>query len=225
MRERYAMIKIAPSILAADFSRLSDEIHRAEQAGADLLHIDVMDGHFVPNLTLGPFIVEAIKRVASIPLDVHLMIEEPHKFISRFASAGADIITFHLEVSSDPIALAEAIRKLKVRAGVSLSPPTPPEPYVEAVRRVDNVLVMTVNPGFGGQKFIEETLPKIRSLRRMLGPEADLQVDGGIDGDTVVKVASAGANSIVAGTYLFGSADMSAKVALLRKKARENFCP
>ncbi len=217
------MIKIAPSLLAADFSCLGDEIRRAEDSGADLLHVDVMDGHFVPNLTLGPFIVEAIKRVATIPLDVHLMIEEPQKFIGAFARAGADSLTFHLEVSSDPPALCDLISELRVRPGVSLNPATPYEPYEQAIRAVDKVLVMTVNPGFGGQEFIEDTVPKIRAIRKILGADAEVQVDGGIDSESIVKVAGAGANCIVVGSYLFGSEDMRATLALLRKKAEENF--
>ena len=213
---------IAPSILASDFARLADEIARAEAGGADLLHLDVMDGHFVPNLTIGPAVVEKVRAVTGLPLDVHLMIEEPARFIEAFAKAGADNITFHAEVVGEPQALAARIHELGCAAGVTVNPDTPAERLRPAVAYVDMVLVMSVFAGFGGQKFIPEVLPKMRSIRGWLRPDQRLEVDGGIDSETVGPAAAAGADTIVAGTAIFRApgGDYAAAIATLRRHAR-----
>jgi len=218
-----ASIKIAPSLLAADFSRLSDEIRKVEEAGADWLHVDVMDGHFVPNITLGPFIVEAMKRSARIPLDVHLMIEKPADYAKSFIEAGADILTFHIETKNSPVELFEMIKREGVKAGVSLSPDTGIDESQEVYKLVDKVLIMTVYPGFGGQGFIEEMLPKIAKMRRLIGREKDLQIDGGVNFETLAGAASAGANVIVAGTFIFGSDNVKDVIRRLRDIADSNF--
>ena len=221
--KKLPFIRIAPSLLAADFTCLEREIHRAEEAGADLLHVDVMDGHFVPNITLGPFIVEAVKRLTQVPLDVHLMIEEPEKFIEAFARSGADYLTYHLEVARFSGHLNDLICKAGAKPGISVSPETPLDGSEETLRQVGKVLVMTVRPGFGGQAFLEETLPKIRQARDIVGPGGDVQVDGGVDLSTVVKVAEAGANNIVAGTFLFGASDMRKAMEELRRLAEAHY--
>ena len=218
-----AGIKIAPSLLAADFSRLGDEIKKVEDAGADWLHVDVMDGHFVPNITLGPFIVEAMKRSARIPLDVHLMIEKPADYAKNFIDAGADILTFHIEAMDSPIELFEMIKGEGVKAGVSLSPDTDIDESEEVYRLVDKVLIMTVHPGFGGQGFIKEMLPKIAKMRRLIGAEKDLQIDGGVNFETLADAASAGTNVIVAGTSIFGSDDVKDMIKRLRDIGERNF--
>jgi ribulose-phosphate 3-epimerase len=212
---------IAPSILASDFAHLADEIARAEQGGADLLHVDVMDGHFVPNLTLGPVVVEKIRAVTDLPLDVHLMITDPARFIQAFASAGADSITFHAEVVSDPAALAARIRELGCEAGVTVNPDQPPERLKPALAHVDVVLMMSVFAGFGGQKFIADVLPKIRTVKGWLTEGQRLEVDGGINADTIGPAAEAGADVIVAGTAIFGapSGDYAAEISRLRSIA------
>jgi ribulose-phosphate 3-epimerase len=200
------MIKLAPSILSADFARLGEQIEEAERAGADYVHVDVMDGHFVPNITIGPAVVASIRRVTSLPLDVHLMIEHPERYISDFANAGADIITVHVEATPHLQATIRSIKELGARAGVSLNPPTPVVAVEEFLRHVDLVLVMSVNPGFGGQSFIPETLPKIAAVRRLLddrGLAAELEVDGGINADNAPDVVRAGATVLVAGNSIF----------------------
>jgi ribulose-phosphate 3-epimerase len=200
------MIKLAPSILSADFARLGEQIEEAERAGADYVHVDVMDGHFVPNITIGPAVVASIRRVTSLPLDVHLMIEHPERYISDFANAGADIITVHVEATPHLQATIRSIKELGARAGVSLNPPTPVVAVEEFLRHVDLVLVMSVNPGFGGQSFIPETLPKIAAVRRLLddrGLAAELEVDGGINADNAPEVVKAGATVLVAGNSIF----------------------
>jgi ribulose-phosphate 3-epimerase len=200
------MIKLAPSILSADFARLGEQIAEAVRAGADYIHVDVMDGHFVPNITIGPAVVASIRRVTSLPLDVHLMIEHPERYISDFANAGADIITVHVEATPHLQATIRSIKELGARAGVSLNPPTPVVAVEEFLRHVDLVLVMSVNPGFGGQSFIPETLPKIAAVRRLLddrGLAAELEVDGGINADNAPDVVRAGATVLVAGNSIF----------------------
>jgi len=216
-------IAIAPSILASDFAHLADEVARAEQGGADLLHVDVMDGHFVPNITIGPAVVEKLRAVTDLLLDVHLMIEEPARFIQAFASAGADNITFHAEVVADPQALAARIHELGCSAGVTVNPDQPAERLRAAVPHVDMVLMMTVFAGFGGQKFIADVLPKIREVRGWLRDDQRLEVDGGINRDTVGQAAAAGADLIVAGTAIFGAPgrDYGAEIAELRRLAVE----
>jgi len=200
------MIKLAPSILSADFARLGEQIAEAAGAGADYIHVDVMDGHFVPNITIGAPVVASIRPVTSLPLDVHLMIEHPEQYISDFVKAGADIITVHVEASPQLYSAIRLIKELGVKAGVSLNPPTPVSTVTEFIPHVDLVLVMSVNPGFGGQSFIPETLPKIESIRKILddrGLSAELEVDGGINADNAPDIVKAGANVLVAGNSVF----------------------
>jgi len=219
------MIKIAPSILSADFSRLEQEVRRAEKAGADLIHIDVMDGHFVPNITIGPVVVKSIRSKTNIPLDVHLMIEDPDKYIDVFAEAGADIITVHVEACTNLKKIFDHIRKLSKIVGISLNPSTPIVRIEHVLKQVDMVLLMTVNPGFGGQKFIRSVLPKIKELKQMIdnaGLPIDIEVDGGIDEITATDVVKAGANILVAGTAVFKATDIAKAITKLRGKGNSN---
>jgi ribulose-phosphate 3-epimerase len=200
------MIKLAPSILSADFARLGEQIDEVARAGADYIHVDVMDGHFVPNITIGAAVVASIRPVTSLPLDVHLMIEHPERYISEFVHAGADIITVHVEASPHLQSTIELIKKLGARAGVSINPATPIGAVEEFLRHVDLVLVMSVNPGFGGQSFIPETLPRIANMRKLLddrGLSAELEVDGGINADNGPDIVKAGAMVLVAGNSIF----------------------
>jgi ribulose-phosphate 3-epimerase len=218
------MKKIAPSILSADFSRLGDEIRAVEAAGADYIHIDVMDGHFVPNITIGPLIVEAARRVTSLPLDVHLMIENPDRYIPDFAAAGADIIVVHAEAVHHLHRTVQLIKSLGKKAGVSLNPATPLNVLDYVIADLDLVLLMTVNPGFGGQSFIEACLPKIQALRAMLdrrGGEAELEVDGGVKASNIARIAHTGADVFVAGSAVFGSPDYAATIAEMKRLTRE----
>jgi ribulose-phosphate 3-epimerase len=210
-------IRIAPSLLAADFARLADEVRSVEAGGADWLHLDVMDGHFVPNLTFGPVVVAAIKKVASKPLDVHLMITDPWRYADAFLDAGADLLTFHVEVADngDVPALLAQIKKRGRKAGMSLQPDTPAQALAPYVRDLDLVLVMSVFAGFGGQKFMASVLPKVAELRR-LGFRGEVSMDGGIGGTTIADSARAGTNVFVAGTAVFGAADRTARIAELR---------
>ncbi len=203
-------LKIAPSILSADFARLGQEVAEAEAAGGDYIHVDVMDGHYVPNITVGPMVVKAVRRATSLPLDVHLMIEAPERYLADFCAAGANGLTVHPETCPHLHRTVQQIKELGCWAGVALNPSTPLVSLEEILPDVDLVLVMTVNPGFGGQSFIRGMLSKIRRLRAMLdelGSEADLEVDGGIDPDTAPLVVEAGANVLVAGSAIFGAAE------------------
>jgi ribulose-phosphate 3-epimerase len=218
------MKKIAPSILSADFSRLGDEIRALEAAGADYIHVDVMDGHFVPNITIGPLIVEAARRVTNLPLDVHLMIENPDRYIPDFAAAGADIIVVHAEAVNHLHRTVQLIKSLGKRAGVSLNPATPLNVLEYVLDDLDLVLLMTVNPGFGGQSFIDACLPKIHALRAMLdrrGSEAELEVDGGVKTANIARISHAGADVFVAGSAVFGTSDYGATIAELKHLAQE----
>ena len=200
------MIKLAPSILSADFARLGEQVAEVARAGADYIHVDVMDGHFVPNITIGASVVASIRSLTSLPLDVHLMIEHPERYISEFVHAGADIITVHVEASPHLHGAIELVKKLGARAGVSLNPPTPIGAAEEFLHHVDLVLIMSVNPGFGGQPFIPETLPRIENMRKILddrGLSAELEVDGGITAGNAPGIVKAGANVLVAGNSVF----------------------
>jgi len=204
------MIKLAPSILSADFARLGEQIDEVARAGADYIHVDVMDGHFVPNITIGAPVVASIRRVTSLPLDVHLMIEHPERYISEFINAGADIITVHVEASPHLHSTIRLIKELGVKAGVSLNPPTPLSAADEFIHHVDLVLIMSVNPGFGGQSFMPETLPRIANMRKILDnrkPGVELEVDGGINADNAPDIVEAGANVLVAGNSVFRAED------------------
>lgn len=208
-------ILIAPSILAADFGNLSAECSAMEAAGADWLHVDVMDGHFVNNITFGPDQVRAVRRAVGLPLDVHLMISEPARYFERFLDAGADILTFHIEAIAEPASILSEIRRRGKRCGLVLKPATPPEAVLPYLSYVDVVMVMTVEPGFGGQSLQIELLEKFRVLRAA-APDLLLEVDGGINAQNVSQVTAAGCNVIVAGSALFGGTDYREKVATMR---------
>ena len=217
-----APIRIAPSILAADFGHLADEIAAVSQAGADWIHVDVMDGHFVPNLTLGPVIVEAARRATELPLDVHLMIEAPERSIESYVKAGADRIGVHVETCPHLHRTLAQIRELGAQACVVLNPSTPAEAVEPVLGDTDQVLVMSVNPGYGGQSFIEGVLPKIKKLREWITErelEVEIEIDGGISAGTIGRSARAGANVFVAGTAVFRAPDYAAAIAALRKEA------
>ncbi len=216
------MIKIAPSILSADFSRLGEEIAAVDAAGADYIHIDVMDGHFVPNITIGPLIVDAVRKVTQKPLDVHLMIENPDLYIPGFAEAGADIIVVHEEAVPHLHRTVQLIKSFGKKAGVSINPGTPVNTLDTILDDLDLVLVMTVNPGFGGQSFIDNCLPKIEALREMIvarGLHVELEVDGGVKIDNIGKIAKAGADVFVAGSAVFNADDYAETIATLRSNA------
>ncbi len=208
-------LKIAPSLLSADFASLATEIARVEKAGCDMIHIDVMDGHFVPNITVGPFIVKAIRKVTRLPLDTHLMIENPEKYVAQFIAAGSDGVTVHAEACESNLGdVLRMIRSKGAKCGVSLKPATPLSALEAHLNDIDMVLLMTVNPGFGGQSFMPEVLPKIQALRKIFNK--DIEVDGGINSETAKLVVAAGANVLVAGTAIFGQADVEQAIRGLR---------
>lgn len=210
-------ILVAPSLLASDFARLGDEIRRADEAGADLFHLDVMDGHFVPNLTVGPGVLKALRPHTAKPIEAHLMITDPLAWAPRFAEAGADAITFHIETVDDPLAAARAIRALGVAAGVSLNPPTPMAALEPLRGAVDFALVMTVNPGFGGQSFMPGPLAKVRALASDW--KIPVIVDGGVGPETAADAARAGATVLVAGTAVFGGPNLAQRIEAIRSAA------
>ena len=216
--------KIAPSILSADFTRLAEEVRAVEEAGADYIHVDVMDGHFVPNITIGPLVVKAVRRTTRLPLDVHLMISNPDGFIEAFVKAGADIVTIHAEAATHLHRSLHYIRTAGARPSVSLNPSTPPDLIEYVLGDVDMILVMTVNPGFEAQAFIPGMVPKIMKLRRMLeerGLSTDIEVDGGISPKTISKVSAAGANVFVAGSGIFYSENYAETIRAMREKIAE----
>ncbi|RMF04957.1 MAG: ribulose-phosphate 3-epimerase [Chloroflexi bacterium] len=214
-------VLFAPSILSADFARLGDHVREAETAGADWIHVDVMDGHFVPNITIGPLIVKALRPVTNLPLDVHLMIENPERYLADFARAGADRITVHVETCPHLHRTIQQIRELGLKPGVTLNPATPVSVLSEILPYVDLVLIMSVNPGFGGQSYIATSTAKIRQLRRMLadiGSEADVQIDGGVNTKTIREIVEAGANVLVAGSAIFNNkASVAENLQTLRR--------
>lgn len=213
------MIKVAPSILSADFSKLGDEIKKVDVAGADWIHIDVMDGHFVPNLTFGAPVVKCVRKVTDLPFDVHLMIENPEKYIGDFKKAGADIITVHQEACPDLPDIIKKIKALDVKVGVSINPATPVDTVKSVLTDIDMVLVMSVNPGFGGQSYIHSVTPKIKELKEIRENEGlsfIIEVDGGIDEKTAPEAVNAGADVLVAGSYIYKSEDVAEKIRIIK---------
>lgn len=218
------MIKIAPSILAADFSKLGEEVLEVEKAGADWIHIDVMDGHFVPNISFGAAVMEAVRPLTKLPFDVHLMIENADRYIEDFAKAGADYITVHVEASPHLHRTIQLIRSFGVKPGVVLNPHTPVEAILPILEDIDLVLFMTVNPGFGGQKFIGSVLPKVEQLAEIIkekGLHIDIEIDGGINEETIVDCAKAGANVFVAGSAIYGKEDRAKALQSIKKAGQE----
>ncbi|WP_020674637.1 ribulose-phosphate 3-epimerase [Geopsychrobacter electrodiphilus] len=216
------MVKIAPSILSADFTRLGEEVAAIAAAGADYVHVDVMDGHFVPNITIGPLVVDGLRKVTELPFDVHLMIENPDLYIPEFARAGADIITVHQEAVHHLHRTVQLIKSQGKRAGVSINPATPVSSLEVILDDLDLVLIMSVNPGFGGQSFIENCLPKIEQLRKMIdarGLRVELEVDGGVKPDNIGRIAAAGADVFVAGSAVFSMSDYAATIRALKENA------
>ena len=219
------MILIAPSILSADGSRLHEEIAAVEKAGADWIHIDVMDGHFVPNITMGPAIISALRKTTKLPFDVHLMIENPEKYIESFARAGADIITVHVEAANHLHRTIDIIKKAGKKAGVSLNPATPLTQIEEILTDIDLLLIMTVNPGFSGQQFIQTALPKISKAKKMLSTLSHkplLEVDGGVNLQNIAGIARAGADVLVAGASVFGTDDYQKTIPALKAAANND---
>ncbi len=218
-------IRVAPSILSADFGRLAEEVRAVEAAGADLVHVDVMDGRFVPNITGGPLVVSAVRKVTKLPVDVHLMIVEPERYVEAFARAGADVVSVHAEVSPHLHRTLQAIRSAGARPAVALNPSTPLSAVEWVIGDCEMVLVMTVNPGFGGQKYVDACTEKIRALRALAdarNPALEIEVDGGVKPDTAAIVGAAGANVLVAGTAVFGEKDYREAIRAIRAGASTN---
>ncbi|MEK6759076.1 MAG: ribulose-phosphate 3-epimerase [Deltaproteobacteria bacterium] len=223
-RDMTKKMKISPSILSADFTRLGEQLHALEDAGADYIHVDVMDGRFVPNITIGPFIVEAARRATKVPLDVHLMIEEPERFINDFARAGSDIITVHAEATRHLHKVIQSIKEHGLKAGVSINPATPVGAIRPVIGDIDLILVMSVNPGFSGQGFIPASLDKIREAREMIaasGRDIELEVDGGIKVGNIKEAACAGADVFVSGSGVFGTPDYKKTIKAMKEAAGE----
>ena len=216
-------IHILPSLLAADMGRLEEACKLAETAGADGLHLDIMDGHFVPNLSMGPDVVKMARKAVKIHLSVHLMVTNPDWYLDAFAKAGSDLLLIHVEAKSDTSAVLKAIKQKGIKAGITLNPETPVEAALPFLGEVDEILFMTVHPGFGGQSFISNVLPKIREIRKRR-PGLDLSVDGGINHETAEQSAAAGINIFIAGTFLYGAADIRAEIATMRKRAGAAWC-
>ncbi|MHC4829375.1 MAG: ribulose-phosphate 3-epimerase [Planctomycetota bacterium] len=214
-------LRIAPSILSSDFARLAEELARLEAAGADWVHVDVMDGHFVPNLTIGPPVVRAIKRATKLPLDVHIMISEPDRYAEAFCEAGADFLTFHVEATDNAAALCERIRRLGVTPGVAIKPGTSLSGLDAHLEAADLILIMTVEPGFGGQSFMHGPLDKVRAVYERYGGHKEIQVDGGVNAETVKLCSAAGANAIVAGSFVFKAEDLATPIDILRRGWRD----
>jgi ribulose-phosphate 3-epimerase len=212
-------IKISPSILSADFARLGEEIRALCQAGADYIHVDVMDGHFVPNITIGPCVIEQIKKHSTVPLDVHLMISRPDKYVKDFINAGADLLTLHVEAEGFHVSLIEQIKSYGLKAGIAISPATDVRVLDDLINIVDLVLIMTVEPGFANQKFLSGQLEKIRAVKVMAGPNLLIAVDGGINEDTAFECVKAGANILVAGSYVFRAKNYKENIDFLRSNA------
>jgi ribulose-phosphate 3-epimerase len=217
------MYKIAPSILSADFARLGEEVRSIEQAGADLIHFDVMDGHFVPNLSFGIPVLESVRKITSLPLDVHLMIETPERYLEQFVHAGANSISVHTEVCEDIPEMARRIHQLGIRASIAINPETEPTRVLDAAAHLDMILVMSVHPGFGGQGFIPESIGKVRAIRRELerrGLGIDVEIDGGVKIDNIARVARAGANVFVSGSGIFGHHDYAEIIRHMRSEVQ-----
>jgi ribulose-phosphate 3-epimerase len=213
--------KIAPSILSADFSRLGDEVRAVERAGADIIHVDVMDGHFVPNITIGPLVIQGLRKLTSLPLDVHLMIENPERYVDVFAQAGSDWMTIHAEVCPHLKRMIKKIRQLKVRPGIVLKPATPLKKLYSVLDDIDLVLIMSVNPGFGGQSFIPSTLKKIERLRKIIDQNRyplEIEVDGGVKVENIGEVSKAGGDIFVVGTGIFKTSNYEETIRKLRRE-------
>ncbi|MHC4941930.1 MAG: ribulose-phosphate 3-epimerase [Planctomycetota bacterium] len=217
------MIKICPSLLSCNFARLADEVAAVEAGGADWLHVDVMDGHFVPNITIGPVVVESLKKVSTVPLDVHVMIEEPLRYADPFIDAGADIYVFHVEANDDPDEVIALVKKRGKLVGITLNPPTPLQRLEPYLGKVDLVMVMSVNPGFGGQGFVEGSLERAQALRETYGFKGDIEIDGGIKTDNIADVAAAGVNVFVSGSGIFHSKDIPGTIKEMRRRAEAAF--